>query len=53
MFEKVGVQFQESKYQELMKVEELCENTAVLYKETKDYETLLTEFGIADKKSPM
>lgn len=50
VFEKVGVQFQESKYQELMKVEELCENTAVLYKETKDYETLLTEFRIADKK---
>lgn len=50
VFEKAGVQFQEAKYQELIRVEELCENTASLYKETKDYENLLSEFGIADKK---
>ena len=50
VFERVGVQFQESKYQELIKVEELCENTAALYQETRSYDELLTEFGISDKK---
>lgn len=50
VFERVGVQFQESKYQELIKVEELCEVTASVYKEPRNYEELLTAFGIADKK---
>lgn len=50
VYEKVGVQFQESKYQNLIKVEELCENTAVLYHDARDYAELLTAFGIADKK---
>ncbi len=50
LFEKVGVQFQESKYQELVKVEELCEMTASVYKNPQNYEELLTAFGIADKK---
>lgn len=50
VFERVGVQFQESKYQELVKVEELCEMTASVYKEPQNYEDLLTDFGIADKK---
>lgn len=50
VFERVGVQFQESKYQELVKVEELCEMTASVYKESQNYEDLLTDFGIADKK---
>ncbi|MCI7262642.1 MAG: ABC transporter ATP-binding protein [Clostridiaceae bacterium] len=50
VFERVGVQFQESKYQELVKVEELCEMTASVYKEPQNYEDLLTAFGIADKK---
>lgn len=50
VFERVGVQFQESKYQELVKVEELCEMTASVYKEPQNYEDLLSAFGIADKK---
>ncbi|MGN0639898.1 MAG: ABC transporter ATP-binding protein [Oscillospiraceae bacterium] len=50
VFEKVGVQFQEAKYQELVKVEELCEMTAAVYKNPQNYEKLLDEFGIADKK---
>lgn len=50
VFERVGVQFQESKYQELVKVEELCEMTASVYKKPQNYEDLLTAFGIADKK---
>ena len=51
LFEQVGVQFQESKYQELIKVSELCEITASLYKQPKDYEELLKIFGISDKKN--
>ena len=31
-------------------MEELCEMTASLYRETGDFETLLQMFGIADKK---
>lgn len=50
LFERVGVQFQESKYQDLIKVGELCEITAVLYNQPQDYEKLLSVFGIADKK---
>lgn len=50
VFERVGVQFQESKYQDLIKVEELCEMTASVYKSTQNYEELLTAFGIEDKK---
>ena len=51
LFEQVGVQFQESKYQELIKVSELCEITASLYKQPKDYMELLKIFGISDKKN--
>ena len=49
VFEKTGVQFQEAKYQELIKVSELCENTACVYKNPNDYKELLSDFGIADK----
>ncbi len=51
VFEKVGVQFQESKYQEQIKVNELCENTSVLYRNTRDYKKLLDRFGLADKQT--
>lgn len=50
LFEKVGVQFQEAKYQDLIKVDELCESTAAVYKSPRDYEELLNIFNIADKK---
>lgn len=49
VFEKTGVQFQEAKYQELIKVSELCENTACVYKNPNDYKKLLSDFGISDK----
>lgn len=51
LFEKVGVQFQESKYQELIKVSELCENTSVLYKNVRDYKELLDQLGLSDKQT--
>lgn len=53
LFERVGVQFQEAKYQEQIKVEELCEMTAAVYKKPQSYEQLLAEFGISDKKKTL
>lgn len=50
LFERVGVQFQESAYQEKITVKELCEVTAVLYPRPSDYEKLLMQFGLSDKK---
>ena len=48
--DRVGVQFQESSYQEQITVAELCRVTASLYKEAADPFALLARFGIADKK---
>ncbi|MBE6055006.1 MAG: ABC transporter ATP-binding protein [Clostridium sartagoforme] len=49
LFEKVGVQFQESNYQEKITVEELCQVTESLYEKTIGYKKLLKEFGLLDK----
>ncbi|PKM63254.1 MAG: ABC transporter ATP-binding protein [Firmicutes bacterium HGW-Firmicutes-21] len=49
LFGQVGVQFQETHYQENIKVGELCEVTASLYKKPVDYKSLLKKFGVADK----
>lgn len=54
LFERVGVQFQEANYQDKIRVAELCEVTASLYKTPLYYENLLKKFGLADKlKSPV
>jgi ABC-2 type transport system ATP-binding protein len=50
LFEKVGVQFQESSFQEQIKVVELCEETQALYKNPGDYQALLKQFGLAEMK---
>lgn len=50
LFEKVGVQFQETKYQDQITVAELCEVTASLYRNPVHPNDLLTKFGIADKQ---
>ncbi|MGE5317000.1 MAG: ABC transporter ATP-binding protein [Chloroflexota bacterium] len=50
LFEKVGVQFQESNYQDKITVEELCEVTQALYKSAADYEQLLRQFGLIEKR---
>ena len=50
VFEKVGVQFQESAYQDKITVGELCESTAALYKHPANYEELLTRFDLSEKK---
>jgi len=49
LFERVGVQFQESNYQDKITVSELCEETQSLYKTFNDYRQLLKQFGISDK----
>lgn len=50
LFEKVGVQLQESCYQGMIKVGELCEETAALYDNPADYEELLERFKLAQFK---
>lgn len=46
IFEKVGVQFQSSSYQEAIRIEEVCEEYASLYQKPADYKTLLEQFGL-------
>lgn len=48
-FQNVGVQFQECDYQPEIKVSELCEETACLYKNPSDWKELCVQFGIGDK----
>ena len=50
LFEQVGVQFQEVNYPDKIKLWELCEETACLYKYPVVYEKLLQKFGLFDKK---
>ncbi|GAA0122821.1 ABC transporter ATP-binding protein [Clostridium faecium] len=49
LYEKVGVQFQESSYQDKLTVAELCEVTQALYKQPADYKQLLKQFGLLNK----
>lgn len=49
LFQKVGVQFQECDYQPEIKVSELCEETACLYKTPVDWRELCNQFGIGSK----
>lgn len=48
LFEQVGVQFQQTSYQDRIKVKEICEVTYSLYKEPADWRTLLKAFGLAE-----
>mgnify|MGYP004495866159 FL=1 len=49
LFERIGVQFQEGDYQKEIKVSELCEETASLYRRPADWRALCAQFGIGDK----
>lgn len=49
LYQRVGVQFQESNYQDKLTVAELCEVTQALYKQPTDYKELLKQFGLSDK----
>lgn len=53
LFQKVGVQFQESNYQDRIKVEELLKLTQVFYKKPMDYEDLLKRFNLQDKRGAL
>jgi ABC-2 type transport system ATP-binding protein len=50
LFSRVGVQFQESAYQERIKVHELCGLFTALYANPLSYKELLAEFGIMEKE---
>lgn len=49
LFENVGIQFQEGDYQPEIKVSELCEETACLYKDPDNWRNLCEQFGLSDK----
>lgn len=51
LFQKIGVQFQESDYQPEIKVSELCEETACLYRNPANWKELCNQFGIGDKQN--
>lgn len=53
LYEKAGVQFQETNYQDQITVTELCEVTASLYRNANCPLDLLTRFGIADKQKSL
>ena len=50
LFQEVGVQFQESTYQDKITVRELCEVTQSLYAHPADYRSLLKQLGLKDKE---
>ncbi len=50
LFQRIGVQFQEGDYQQEIKVSELCEETACLYRNPADWRILCEQFGIGDKQ---
>ena len=51
LFERIGVQFQEGDYHREIKVSELCEETASLYRDSADWRKLCKQFGIGDKEN--
>ena len=50
LMERIGVQFQEGDYQQEIRVEELCEETACLYRNHADWRALLRRFGLGEKE---
>lgn len=54
LFERVGIQFQSSNYQCNIRVDEACQEMALLYAHSADYRELLKQFGIEHlEKSPV
>lgn len=51
LFQRIGVQFQEGDYQQEIKVSELCEETACLYRHPADWRTLCMQLGIGDRQN--
>lgn len=50
LFEKVGVQFQETNYQTKITVEEICKVTSSFYKNPADWKKLIGTFGLSGKE---
>lgn len=50
LFQQIGVQFQEANYQNEIRVDELCEETASFYPKPADYYELLKKFGLEGKE---
>lgn len=50
LFQQVGVQLQEASYQNEIRVDELCRETACLYRAPSDWRELLRRFGLAEKE---
>ena len=50
LFQRIGVQFQEVDYQKDIRVSELCEETASLYRSPAGWRGLCAQFGIGDKQ---
>ena len=53
LFQRIGVQFQEGDHQPEIKVSELCEETARLYRDPADWSGLCAQFGIGDKANAL
>ena len=51
LYSKIGVQLQETSYQEKLKVSEIGRLFESFYPEPADFDALLTEFGLAEKKN--
>lgn len=51
LFQRIGVQFQEGDCHREIRVSELCEETASLYRKPADWQRLCAQFGIGDKKT--
>lgn len=51
LFQRIGVQFQEGDYHPDIRVSELCEETASLYRSPADWRQLCEQFGIGDKRN--
>ena len=51
LFQRIGVQFQEGDYHKEIRVSELCEETACLYRRCADWRELCAQFGIGEKQN--
>ena len=49
LYKEIGVQLQETSYQDKIKVKELCELFTIMYEKPLDYQKLLEQFGLIDK----
>lgn len=53
LFERVGVQFQQSNYPDKIKVGEMCVLSSSLYRNPHDWKQLLKIFGLAEKEKKL